>query len=263
MSKARSIQQQIEDTLWYLERPGQARGDEAKAIEILASIARGKKAGAALVDSIRRAKPTLEKPLSPWRSKAPWWSNAPWASVKGLTMVIAVGHEPGGGATGERAWNTKLAQAMKAILEGHGVTAHVYFHKLKAYGARQRALAAWIKANAPEAFLCWEIHYDAVANKTVSGHHFKYFGAKDFARLTQEEWVANYPQSRPRYDAGLHHATSGNGSGFLSAMPCWAMLAEPFFNSNAAEAAFFKPRFEEIAYVYCVAAARFAKLKNK
>jgi len=251
MSKAKTIQQQIEDALWYLERPGQSPGDEAKAIEILAHIARGKQEGPKLIEAIRSSNPAAND------------KNSVWQSLKGRVLVVAVGHEPGGGTTGERAWNTKLAQAMKALLESKGAIVHVYFHKLKSYGARQRALAGWIKANVPEAFICWELHYDAVSNKTVSGHHFKHLGAKELAQFTQEEWVANYPQSRPRYDGGLHHATNGNGSGFLSAMPCWAILTEPFFNSNPAEAAFFKPRIEEIAQIYCIAAARFAKFKGK
>ena len=248
--------QQIEDALWYLERPGQSPGDEAKAIEILSHIARGRKGGAELVKAIQTATPASQDP-----------DDVPWQSLESLVLVIAVGHQPGGGTSGERTWNTKLAKAMKTLLESHGATVHIYFHKLKSYGARQRALAAWIRKNAKSAFLCWELHYDAVKNPAANGHHFKYRGAKEWAVFTQEEWSQQYPQSVARNSygdgPGLHYALSGNGSGFLEEMPCWALLMEPFFNSNPAERTFYKPRIDEIAFVYCVGAARFAQFKGK
>lgn len=249
----KTIKQQVADALYYLERPGQAPGDEAKAIEILSHIARGKKGGAALVKAIRESKPTIDL------------SGVPWKSLKGLVLVIGIGHEPGGGTSGERTWNIKLAKIMKGILEEYGAIVHLYYHKVKSYTTRQKRFADFCKK--VKAFLCWELHYDAFAKASANGHHFKYLGAKKFASFTQEEFSQRFPQSVARNSygdgPGLHHATRGAGAGFLRKMPCWAMLPEPFFNSNPAERAFFKPKLNEIAFVYCVGAARFAQSQGK
>lgn len=251
----KTIKLQIEDALRYLERPGNSPEDVRKAIEILSHLARGKKGGDDLIEEIKSSKPSLQE------------GNIPWGSLNGLELVIAIGHEPGGGTSGERTWNTKLAKAMKVILDKYGAIVHIYYHKIKSYGARQRALASWIRNNVKSAFLCWELHYDAVKNPSANGHHFKYRGAKQWAVYTQDEWSNQYPHSNARNSygdgPGLHHATSGNGSGFLKEMPCWALLTEPFFNSNPSERSFYKPRIEEIAFVFCAGAARFAKAKGK
>ncbi len=252
MDKAQ-ITQEIENALWYLKKPGQSLSDETKAIEILSNICRGKNGGPELVKAIEESSPTVDL------------ANVPWDSLNGLVVVVGVGHEPGGGASGERVWNIKVAKAMKAILEQHGAIAHVYLHKIRSYSARQACFAEFCKKVG--AFLCWELHYDAVKNPAARGHHFKFRGAKKFATYTQKEFSQRFPQSvaRDSYGdgPGLHHATSGNGSGFLRAMPCWALLPEPFFNSNPSEKAFFKPRIDEIAEIYCIAAARFARSKGK
>jgi N-acetylmuramoyl-L-alanine amidase len=249
----KTLRQQVADALWYLERPGQSPGDEAKAIEILGTVARGRKGGDELVKKIRESEPTINP------------SGVPWQSLKGLVLVIGIGHEAGGGASGERTWNTKVAKVMKGILESHGAIAHIYFHKVKSYTLRQNRFAAFCKKVG--AFLCWELHYDAFTKASANGHHFKYRGAKKFAVFTQEEFSQHYPQSVARNSygdgPGLHHALKGNGSGFLKKMPCWAMLPEPFFNSNPAERAFFKPKINEIAFVYCIGATRFAQSEGK
>lgn len=253
MATVKTVKQQVQDALWYLKRPGTSPEDEAKAIEILSHIAGGRVAGPKLAKAIESTTPPLDA------------SGVPWGSLNGLTLVIGIGHEPGGGTSGEREWNTKVAKEMQTILESHGATVHIYFHKVKSYKVRQQRFAAFCKKVG--AFLCWELHYDAFRLPSANGHHFKYRGAKKWAVFTQQEFSKRYPQSVARNSygdgPGLHHATSGNGSGFLRAMPCWALLPEPFFNSNPAERAFFKPRIGEIALVYCIGAARFAKSKGK
>ena len=249
-------EQQIEDALWYLERPGQAVGDEEKAINILASIARGKKGGAKLVKDIRESKPTLDL------------STVPWSSLYGLELAIVIGHEPGAGAEGERVWNKKTAAFMKRILERHGAKVIIFEHKWRAYTRRQNVTMARIEAVLPDCFIVWELHYDGYKPRPeASGHHFKYRGAKMLAVYTQQGFSNQYPQSKARnsygHGAGLHHCTSGDGAGFLQKAPGWAILTEPFFITNPAEKAFFKDKHEDIAMIYCIAAARFAKLKGK
>ena len=248
----RTKMQQVEDALWYLKKPGQSREDENKAIGILSALARGKKGGAELVEKIQNSKPTLDL------------SSVPWGSLKGLEIAVVIGHEPGGGASGERAWNKKCGAMMKRTLEKHGAKVLLYEHKIRAYGARQDAMRAAVKAALPNCFMVWELHYDGYKPRpAASGHHFKYLGAKDLARLTQEEFSNQYPQSRARFSNGLHHCESGNGAGFLKKSPGWAILTEPFFVTNPAEKEFFKNRWGEISEIYCMSAARFAKLKGK
>ena len=248
----KTLKQQIEDALWYLERPGQTEDDETKAIEILATIARGKKNGEKLVKAIQESETPNER-----------LHKTPWLSLEGLEIAVVPGHEPGGGAQGERTYNKKVGRFMKAILELHGAKVFYYEHKLKSYGARQRAMKKAVKGALPDCFIVFELHYDGYGKPVPSGHHFKYRGAKELAVFTNEEFENRFPQSRARYDNGLHHCTSGDGSGFLRESPGWAILTEPFFITNPAEKVFFKGREEEIAEIYCVAAARFAKFKGK
>ena len=188
----------------------------------------------------------------------------PWGSLRDKQIAIVVGHQPGGGAVGERSYNKKVANHMRSILATYGAEVFVYEHSIKSYGARQRAMKAAVAEALPECFVVFELHYDGyLPRPSAAGHHFKYRGAEALAKFTQQEWVRRFPRSRPRFDKGIHHCTSGNGSGFLREAPGWAILTEPFFITNAAEKAFFANRHREIANVYCHGAARFAELKER
>lgn len=192
----------------------------------------------------------------------PWGD--PWGSLQDKEIAIVIGHEPGGGAEGERSYNLKVANHMRSILATYGARVFVYQHSIKSYGARQRAMNEAVAAALPECFIVFELHFDAyIPRPEASGHHFKYRGAEALARFTQQEWVRRFPRSRPRVDNGLHHCTTGNGSGFLKEAPGWAVLTEPFFITNSEEKSFFANRHKEIADVYCTAAAQFAELKGR
>lgn len=177
--------------------------------------------------------------------------------LKGKQIAVIVGHQPGGGAAGEREFNKEVAEHMKGILEDLGADVFYYQHKLKSYGARQRAMAAAVKSEQPSSDVCIELHYDAVSYPGPAGHHFQYRGAKKLAEAIRDEFQKAYPDSKPRRDNGIMHNTSDNGSGFLKAAPGWACLTEPFFRSNPEEWEFFKDKQREIAEVYCRGIARF------
>jgi len=196
------------------------------------------------------------------KEEIPW--GEPWGSLREKQIAIVVGHQPGGGAAGERNYNLKVANHMRSILATYGAEVFVYEHSIKSYGARQRAMKAAVAEALPECFIVFELHYDGyLPRPEAAGHHFKFRGAEALAKFTQQEWVRRFPRSRPRFDNGIHHCTSGNGSGFLKEAPGWAILTEPFFITNAGEKAFFANRHKEIADVYCHAAARFAELKGR
>ena len=256
MATIKTVRQQIEDALWYLERPGHFTHHKSRAIEILSSIARGSKRGKELVDAIRASPPEGFSDAS-----------VPWGSLKGVEIAVIPGHQPGGGAQGERIYNKKVARFMQSICESKGATIFYYEHKIRAYGARQDDMRTAVKAALPNCFMVHELHYDGYKPRPeAAGHHFKYRGAKKLAQFTQEEFLSHFPQSHARsWNAapGLHHCTSGNGAGFLKKAPGWAILTEPFFITNPAERAFFKGREEELALIYCIGAARFANYKGK
>lgn len=242
------IKQKIELALYHLKNPLSCSKDKNVAVEILSKLVKGKRSDEFIENLTMASSPyprDIEKTLSPLQNR---------------TFVIAVGHEVGAGALGERTWNKKLAKEMAAVMRSIGAKVFIYEHKIKSYSKRQNELAIFCKSVG--AFLCWELHYDSFKNKSVAGHHFKFLGAREWAEFTQQEWAATYPQSRARFSKGVHHCKTGAGAGFLRKMPCWALLTEPFFNSNKIEGEFYKPRIKEIAMIYCVAAAKYVNLKK-
>lgn len=234
----RTIKQQVADALWYLNKPGQSQLDEEKAIEILSHIAFGEKAKSKLTQIQDAFAPVLE------------------GNLTGKFIALIPGHEPGGGAEGERDYNIKVANQMKRILEAQGAHVIIYLHTIKAYSKRQDAMAKAIKKLQPKNDICIELHYDAVARKSASGHHFQYYSSKGevLAQFFRNEWQRMYPQSKThRGSTGIYENKRGNGAGFLHKSPGVAVLTEPFFRSNDAEWDFYKNRHREVAEVYCQA----------
>ena len=167
----RTKEQQIQDALWYLKKPGQFPEDEAKAIKILSDIAFGKKKSAKIIQQIEAA-----DQLAP--------TDVPWGALNGKLIAVVVGHEPGGGAQGERVYNKKVGAHMKALLGKHGAQVWYYEHKTRAYSKRM----AEMKAAMPKCFAAIELHYDGYAPRpAASGHHFQYRGAKELAAAIRDE----------------------------------------------------------------------------
>ena len=241
----KALEQQVRDALYYLKKPGQNPADEAKAIEILSHVAFGKKEAKAKMKAISKAgASTLPK-----RS-----------GLKGKQIGIVVGHEPGGGASGERTYQKIVGKHMVEILEAEGAKVFYYEHKLKSYGARQRAMKVAVKNALPDCWSVIELHYDGYKpSPSASGHHFQYRGAKVLASAIRDEFQKRYPQSKAREDNGIKHNPKGNGAGFLRESPGWACLVEPYFITNPGEKVFFKDKHRDLAEVYCIGLSKFAR----
>lgn len=248
-AEARSVQQQVRDALWYLRRPGQAPEDEARAIAILEAVA----GESGLVGRIEEARVPGAAGLA-----------ARLRPVRGSSFAVAPGHEPGGGAPGERGWNVRCAKALARLLVASGARVYYYEHREKEYARRQAEFAAAVEREVPGCLAVVELHYDDVPDApAAAGHCFQYRGSRELAECMRDAWQARFPNSRPRHDNGILRNLTGNGSGFLRMAPGWACLTEPYFRSNPAEWAFYKDRAEEVAEVYALGLAGFAKFKNK
>ncbi len=242
---SKSLKDQVADALWYLKKPGTSPDDEAKAIDILSSIAFSKPKASVELKKIQKASlPSIK------------------GSLKGIEIALVIGHEPGGGASGERSWNIKCAKFLKRKLEKRGASVIIYYHKIRSYSARQNAMRSAVKRLQPNNKICIEFHYDAVSSKYPNGHHFQYVSTKGklLASAFRDQWQKRYPQSRTRRGStGIYKNTKGNGAGFLKKAPGYATLLEPFFRSNPAEWAFFKDKHEEVSSVYDAAIVQFSK----
>jgi N-acetylmuramoyl-L-alanine amidase len=238
----RSIEQQVRDGLYFLLKPGQSPEDEEKAIEILSTIGFGKCEAAARVEAIKVAHPDPD-------------GGIPWHALAGKTIAVIPGHEPGGGAEGERVYNIKVAEHMGEMLRDAGAIVFDYRHKLKGYSARMAAM----RRAMPECFACVELHYDAYSPRPeAAGHHYQYIGGKNLAAMARDEFQRRFPQSMARRDNGIHYNPAGRGSGFMKNCRGWGLLTEPFFITNPAEREFFKHRQFDLALVNCIALAKFA-----
>ena len=175
-------------------------------------------------------------------------------------IALIVGHEPGGGAEGERAYNIKVRAHMASVLAFLGLDVLLYDHKIRSYGARQNAMAAAVKAAQPNNKICVELHYNDVDDPQANGHQFHYNAKEPLARCFANEFQRKFPNSRPRQDKGIFHTPKGDGAGFLIKSPGAAVLTEPFFHSNPKENEFFKDRQEEVAVAYCAAIEAYLKL---
>lgn len=176
-------------------------------------------------------------------------------SVEDIEIALIPGHEPGGGAKGEREYNIKVAKLLKAKLDKLGAKVIIYEHALKPYAARQNAMAKAVRKLQPTNKICIELHYDAVSSAGPAGYHYQYFSKKGeiLAGCFRDQWKAKYPKREARRDKGIMHNTSKNGSGFLKKAPGVAVLTEPFFRSNPSEWAYFKDKHDEVASLYAAA----------
>jgi len=245
----KSIKQQVADALWYLEKPGQTIEDESKAIEILSHIAFGTSDSIGKLKQIQRAGVPL-----------------PFGDLSGRQVAIIPGHEPGGGAPGERAYNKKVAGHQVEILRSLGADVFYYEHSQRSYSARQMEMRYEVKKAQPRNEVCWELHYDHVSYESALGHDFFYYSerGRQLATITEQLFSSRFPNSVPRGDrrTGIRLRRYGNGAGFLRQAPGVAILAEPFFRSNPPSWDFFKNRHEEIASIYASATAQYLINQN-
>ncbi len=249
----KTIQQQVQDALWYLRKEGTSQDDEDKAVEILSSIAWPKLNEAARGDELKKIEQSTPA-VTEYKEFRKY--------VKDVQIAVVLGHEPNGGAKGEREYNKKVAEWVVSRLELMGASVFYYEHKTRSYGKRQDEMRAAVKAAQPNNFVTIELHYDAVSYPQPHGHHFQYRGSKQLAECFRNRWQARFPQSNPRGDrkTGIKYNPKGNGAGFLQKAVGWACLVEPFFRSNPREWEFYKDKHKDVAGCYILAIADFCKL---
>lgn len=248
----KTLEQRIKDALWYLNKPGVNILDEKKAIDILSSIA--------FKDSTSPKK-EIEKIQGAEDPKVVNDLDDLGSYIKGKEVAVIIGHQPGGGAKGERTYNKKVGLRMKEFLESFGAKVFLYEHRTKSYGKRQKEMKEAVNKAQPNNFVCIELHYDAVSYNSAKGHHFQYRGAFKLAFFIADTFQGYFPHSQKRGDnkSGTKLNRTGNGSGFLKEAPGWATLVEPYFISNDAEAEFYKDKYNDIADIYSIGIMKFAK----
>jgi len=173
-------------------------------------------------------------------------------------IAIVVGHEPCGGAEGEREYNIIVAKHLKKMLEDAGFDIYQHMHTVKPYGLRQTIMANAVKSAQPQNIICVELHYNDVDIPQPHGHQFHYNAAKVLAQTFAKHWKKSFPGSKPRQDAGTYHTPTGDGAGFLRKSPGMACLVEPFFRSNPGEWTFFRNKHKEVAAAYAAAIVEYA-----
>lgn len=152
--------------------------------------------------------------------------------LAGKHICLVIGHEPGGGARGEREWNIKVAKILAKKLEARGATVFIYFHKTRAYTTRCYEMRAGVKKHMPNADFVLLMHYNSMDDPSINGHHFQYYGAKAAAEFLRDAWQEEIPWSEADRDNGIFHNTNSAGSLMLKLAPAWAVLTEPIFESN-------------------------------
>ena len=177
--------------------------------------------------------------------------------LEGKNVCLVVGHEPGGGAKGERVWNTKVAKVLAKKLEEKGCEVLIYFHRTRAYHQRCREMRAAVKKHMPEADFVLLLHYNSVDNPAVKGHHFQYYGVPRAAQVFRDAWQKHFPWSEADRSDGVFHNTNSPGSLMLKYAPAPACLTEPFFESSPEERKKLIDAHEEVADCYDEAISNF------
>lgn len=235
----KQLVKEMADCLFYLDRPGASPVDEEKAKKILRDRVPKK-----MVKAIQSA-------------PAP----GSIANIPGLAdklIVLWPGHQPGGGTTGERAWNIRLASIMRDLICANGGECKLFRHSLKPYGVRQNAMRSKMISDAPNAVINAELHYNGVSYDSAHGHEFMFYGTPALAGAVRDSWQATFAHSKARHDNGIRKVgESDRGAGFLRKSPCASILHEPFFYSNPSEKSFYLARLEEIARVNVVGYSKY------
>jgi N-acetylmuramoyl-L-alanine amidase len=165
-------------------------------------------------------------------------------------VCLVIGHEPGGGAEGERKWNLKLAVRMVEILEAQGAEVFVYEHRSQAYSRRCAEMRSGVLKHFPGAEVVLLLHYNAVDYEEAHGHEFHYRESRGLASAMRDAWQLFAPWSRARRSNGIFENRSGRGSGMIKASPAPCCLCEPFFVSNPAERERFVDDVDGVARAY-------------
>jgi N-acetylmuramoyl-L-alanine amidase len=140
---------------------------------------------------------------------------------------------------------------MRDTLAEQGYDVYIHYHTVRSYGRRQDEMREAIKSKQPDCAVCVELHYNGYSNPAANGHEFLYRGSKRLAGCFRDEFQKDFSWSTARRDNGLLHQPVGNGAGFLKKAPAWAVIVEPFFESNVRENDYFTTHQTKLADSYC------------
>ena len=158
-------------------------------------------------------------------------------------IAICVGHSrPGdqGAAsvdgTTEHAFNSRLAELIAVRLNNRHCTCEVISSYMgKSYGSAMSWLAG--KLREFKADLAVELHFNASDVRAATGHEWLYLtgshGGREAARCLAASMRLWYPAHHARGIKAL--GPRDRGAQFLMKTHCPAVLAEPFFGTNAAD----------------------------
>ena len=166
-------------------------------------------------------------------------------------IALIVGHEPGGGARGEREYNIAIAKIMQDTLEGEGHKVYVHYHQTRGYGRRQTEMKDAVNKMLPDCDVCVELHYNGYDDPSANGHEFLYRGSRKLAECFRNDFQNTFDWSTARRNNGILHQPTGNGAGFLKKAPAWAVIVEPFFESNSKEREYFFSHQTKLSDSYC------------
>lgn len=163
------------------------------------------------------------------------------------TIALCVGHSrrrpdgsPEGGAwthdgkTSEWAFHTALAREIAAVLhDEHGIAAYI----VNDYGPRGYGAAMdWLGQHLSEQgniVLAVELHFNA-GPPSANGHEWLHWKGSEKGRLAATEMHLAFTRAFPGIRArGVKSPIDGRGELFLRETRCPAVIAEPFFGSNA------------------------------
>lgn len=163
------------------------------------------------------------------------------------TVALCVGHSrrlpsghPEGGAwthdgkCSEWQWNQGIARETACELhERHGIASFmVNDYGARGYGAAMRWLGRELRGLG-NIRLAVELHFNS-ASASANGHEWLHWPGSIQSRLLATElhlaMIRKFPGLRAR---GVKTPVDGRGDGFLKHTHCPAVIAEPFFGSNA------------------------------
>jgi len=182
----------------------------------------------------------------------------------GHSRLVAGNHEGGAISTGgvsEWKYNVNLSAMIVDELDKWGIQSVEFkTYEGRTYGTAVSWLAERIKAAKCGAAV--ELHFNSAAGAGATGHEWLHWflseRGKSLARSIHQEYSKRVPELKSRGLKAIG-AMDDRGAGFLRQTHCPAVIAEPFFGSNAQDWAIAQAKKPEIAKAIAAGIARFSK----
>lgn len=180
-----------------------------------------------------------------------------------IDVMICVGHSRIGDKCGalsvhgedEYSYNRQVAARLRDKCEAMGLKAEVLSdYPRKGYTSSMK----WVgdRCFAHAAKIAIELHFNSSDKASSAGHEWLIYhrsaAGRKLARCFESAMITARPNAKQRGIKELS-STIDRGFGFVHFTPCPAVVQEPFFGSNAEEAAEFIPHPETLASIYAEA----------